>query len=50
MNEIQDEFKKILEYSIRRGNEDTMTVHEFVNELSDHLRELMEKMKCIDHV
>lgn len=50
MSEIQDEFKKILEYGIRRGNEDSVTVHEIVNDLAEQLRELMEKMQGVDQV
>lgn len=50
MSEIQEEFKKILEYGIRRGNENSITVQEFVSEMADQLRELMEKMNGLDEV
>nr|WP_198044824.1 hypothetical protein [Lysinibacillus timonensis] len=46
MKDIQEEFKRILEYGIRRGNENqSITVQELVKELSTQLKDLMEMSK-----
>nr|WP_198044843.1 hypothetical protein [Lysinibacillus timonensis] len=46
MNDVQEEFKKILEYGIRRGNENTsITVQQLVSELTEQLKGLIEKTK-----
>jgi len=42
--EIQEELKQILEFAIQRGNENMgITVQEFVNELANQLKPLVEK-------
>jgi len=42
--EIQEEFKQILEFAIQHGNENMgITVQEFVNELANQLKPLVEK-------
>jgi len=42
--EIQEEFKQILEFAIQKGNENMgITVQEFVNELANQLKPLVEK-------
>lgn len=42
--ELQEEFKRILEYGYQRGNEnDTIKTDEIIQELSDRLRDLLDK-------
>lgn len=44
--ELQEEFKRILEYGYRRGNEnDSIKTDEFIEELSEQLRKLLDKNK-----
>lgn len=50
-DEIQEEFKRILEYGIRLGNEnESITVHELVDELTVKLRNLMNKTRELEEV
>ncbi|MFJ7970243.1 hypothetical protein [Psychrobacillus sp. NPDC096389] len=42
--ELQEEFKRILEYGYRRGNEnDSIKTSEFIEELSEQLRKMLDK-------
>lgn len=42
--ELQEEFKRILEYGYRRGNEDvSIKTDDFIGELSEQLINLLEK-------
>ena len=44
--ELQEEFKRILEYGYRRGNEnDSIKTDDIINELSERLRNLLDKNK-----
>ncbi len=43
---LHEEFKQILEYGYRRGNEnDSLKTDDFIKELSEQLRKLLEKNK-----
>jgi hypothetical protein len=42
--ELQEEFKRILEYGYRRGNEnDSIKTDDFIGELTEQLRNLLDK-------
>jgi len=44
--ELQEEFKRILEYGYHRGNEnDSIKTDDIIRELSEQLRNLLDKNK-----
>lgn len=44
IEEIKEEFKEILLYGIQRGNEEqSITANDLVNELTEKMKELLEK-------
>ncbi|SER70554.1 hypothetical protein [Psychrobacillus sp. OK032] len=44
--ELQEEFKRILEYGYHRGNEnDSIKTDDIIRELSEQLRNLLDKSK-----
>lgn len=44
--ELQEEFKRILEYGYHRGNEnDSIKTDDIIKELSERLRDLLDKNK-----
>ncbi|GGA20087.1 MULTISPECIES: hypothetical protein [Psychrobacillus] len=44
--ELQEEFKRILEYGYNRGNEnDSIKTDDIIKELSEQLRSLLDKSK-----
>lgn len=44
--ELQEEFKRILEYGYQRGNEsDSIKTDDIIRELSEQLRSLLDKNK-----
>lgn len=46
-NELQEQFKQILEYGINRGNESTITVQQLVQELTEKLKEIFDnQLEC----